>query len=312
MAADFIALTDFTGREIESLMDAAEALRAAWRQGQMPRTLRGRNVALVWDAGGFRNRVAFELGIASMGGRAVQVPGKLDAREPIEDVARYLQNWFHAIVARTETHAHMLRLAAAATIPVINARTDFNHPCEILGDLTYVRAERGSLEGLKVVFVGEPTNLCHPWFEAAARLPITVIQACPEGFGTDPSWLEGLRVDAVGSLQVSHDLSESLRGADVVYTDCWPRRGTAEEGERIRALFLPYQVTEERLRIAGPRCFFLPCPPVTRGEEVSAGAMDRCARHVYAAKEYLLHAQNAVLSMLLPPRSGEEGRGDGA
>jgi ornithine carbamoyltransferase len=302
MAKDFIALTDFTGRELASLMDMADELRVAWKKGEMPHGLRGKNVALVWDAGGFRNRVAFELGIASLGGRAVQVPGKLDVREPIEDVARYLQNWFHAIVARTETHAHMLRLAAAADVPVINARTDFNHPCEILGDLTYVRAVRGSLEGLKVAFVGEPTNLCHPWFEAAARLPITVIQVCPEGFETDPLYLEGLRAGAAGRMQVSHDMEESLRGADVVYTDCWPRRGTAEEGERIRRLFLPYQVTEELLGIAGPRCFFLPCPPVTRGEEVSAGAMERRSRHVYAAKEYLLHAQNAVLSTLLRAR----------
>ena len=117
-----------------------------------------------------------------MGGKAVQVPGKLDSKEPIEDVVRYLQNWFHAIVARTETHSHMIRLAKAASVPVINAKTDHNHPCEILADLTYIRAQRGSLDNLKVVFVGEPTNLCHPWFEAAARLPIEVTQVCPKGY----------------------------------------------------------------------------------------------------------------------------------
>jgi len=303
MASDFLALTDFTGSELTALMDLADGMREAWNGGGMPQCLGGRNVALVWDAGGFRNRVAFELGIAAMGGKAVQVPGKLDVREPIEDVARYLENWFHAIVARTESHAHLLRLARAAGIPVINARTDHNHPCEILGDLTYIRAVRGTLAGLKVVFVGEPTNLCHPWFEAASRLPITVIQACPEGFEADPRYLEGLRAEAIGSLQVTHDLEGSLRGADVVYTDCWPKRASAGEAERIRGLFLPYQITEERLAIAGPDCFFLPCPPVTRGEEVSSGAMETRSRHVYAAKEYLLHAQNAVLSLLLSGRT---------
>jgi ornithine carbamoyltransferase len=299
MKRDFMALTDWPRAELEGLLDSAAALRTSWAGGGMPPALAGRNVALVWDAGGFRNRVAFELGIAAMGGRAVQVPGRLDERERIEDVVRYLENWFHAIVARTTTHAHLLRLAAAARVPVINARTDFNHPCEILGDLAYVRSERGSLEGLQVVFVGEATNLCHPWFEAAARLPIAVTQACPEGFEADPSWLAGLRDGAAGELRVSHDLGESLRGAEVVYTDCWPRRDTAEEGERIRGLFLPYQITEERLAQAAPGCFFLPCPPVTRGEEVSAAAMDRCSARVYAAKEWLLHAQNAVLMSLL-------------
>ena len=116
-------------------------------------------------------------------------------------LARYLQNWFHAIVARTESHEHMVRLSASAAIPVINARTDHNHPCEILGDLTYIRAYRGSLNELKVVFVGEPTNLCHPWFEAATRLPIQVIQVCPKGFEMDPAYLSRLQHEARGVLE---------------------------------------------------------------------------------------------------------------
>ena len=229
----------------------------------------------------------------------MQVPGKLDTREPIEDVVRYLGNWFHAIVARTETHEHMQRLAASASIPVINARTDHNHPCEVLGDLGYIRAKRGSLTGLKVVFVGEATNLCHPWFEAAARLPMSVIQVCPKGFEVAPGYLSKLSNGAKGVLSVSNDLESTLRGADVVYTDCWPNRANDEEMASIRDCFLPYQITTSRLQIAGPQCIFLPCPPVTRGEEVSAEVMETSGNSVYAAKEYLLHAQNAVLSTLV-------------
>ena len=115
--------------------------------------LRRRRIALIWDASGFRNRVAFELGIAELGGVSVEVPGCLDERELIEDVVRYLDNWFDAIVARTATHEHMLRLAQSAQVPVVNARTSFNHPCEILGDLAYLRKQRGDLDGLRVAFI---------------------------------------------------------------------------------------------------------------------------------------------------------------
>ena len=299
MPKDFVTFLDYSKQELLALLDLSETMHDRWASKQLPRLLEGKSVALVWDAGGFRNRVAFELGIDSLGGRAVQVPGRLDEREPIEDVTRYLSNWVDAIVARTGAHAHMLRLAAAARVPVINARTDHNHPCEILGDLAYIRARKGRVEGIKVAFVGEATNLCHPWFEAAARLPIQVVQVCPEGYQIDPALLAQLKAGAEGELSVTNSLRMGLQDADVIYTDCWPTRGNAEEGRRIRRLFEPYQITEENLAWAAPGVMFLPCPPVHRGEEVSTEAMQSAACCVYEAKEYLLHAQNAVLATLL-------------
>jgi ornithine carbamoyltransferase len=299
MAKDFITFLDYTEAEITLLLDLADNLREAWHRKQLQRNLQGKAVALVWDGEGFRNRVSFELGIAAMGGVAIQVPGKLDEREPIEDVAAYLDNWFDGIVARTRVHGHMQRLGAAAQIPVVNGRTDFNHPCEILGDLAYIRAKRGGLAGLKVAFVGEATNLCHPWFEAAAVLPIQVVQICPEEYGVDPQFLSDLQQEAIGTLKVIHDFDKGLDRADVVYTDCWPKRTTPEERKYIQRCFLPYQITAERLRRASSDVLFLPCPPVTRGEEVSVDAMTCLGHHVYEAKEYLLHAQNAVLTRLL-------------
>jgi ornithine carbamoyltransferase len=296
---DFISLTDFTTSELFSLIDLADSMHRAWHSHKLPQTLTNRAFALIWDAGGFRNRVAFELGIQALGGRAVQVPGRLDQRESIEDISRYLQNWFDCIIARTETHEQMLRLSAAADIPVINARTSHNHPCEILSDLTYIRKHRGTLDGLTVVFVGEPTNLCYPWFEAAARLPIKVIQACPKGYETSSDYLGMLRRSAVGYLSVTNDLREALPEAEVVYTDCWPKGKTAEEQLHIRNAFLPYQITTEMLSHAKSGCYFLPCPPVTRGEEVSSEVMGTSGSVVYKAKEYLLHAQNAVLTFLV-------------
>ncbi len=296
---DFISFLDFTQADLVALLDLADTLRDAWQAKRLPQNLAGKSIALIWDAEGFRNRVSFELGIAALGGITVQVPGKLDERESIEDVARYLDNWFDAIVSRARQHEHMLRLAAEAEHPVINARTDFNHPCEILGDLAYIRAQRGRLEGLKVAFVGEATNLCHPWFEAAARLPIHVVQICPPGYEVDADFMAQVQRDAVGTMSVSQDLDAGLQDADVVYTDCWPHRSDPEDHARIARQFLPYQITAEKLWLAAPDVLFLPCPPVTRGEEVSEDAMTYLGHHVYEAKAYLLHAQNAVLTALV-------------
>ena len=181
MPKDFISFLDWSADDLSDLVDAAQTFRESWVRGTSPPALEGRRIALVWGGTGFRNRVAFELGIAELGGKSVEIPGAIDVNEPLEDVARYLDNWFDAIVARTATHDQMLRLADAARVPVINARTPFNHPCEILGDLAYVKEQRGDLTDLRVVFVGEATNLAHSWFEAAARFSNTRRPGVPRG-----------------------------------------------------------------------------------------------------------------------------------
>ena len=241
MPKDFISFLDWSAEDLKDLVETAQVFRHRWKERESPRTLRGRRIALIWDAEGFRNRVAFEMGIAELGGVSVQVPGPLDERERIEDVARYLDNWFDAIVARTSTHEHMLRLASSARVPVINARTSFNHPCEILGDLSYVRELRGGLDDLRVAFVGEATNLGHSWFEAAARFPIHVAQICPEGYEVKADFLQGIAREAQGEVAGSHDLHATIAAADVIYTDCWPAAATEEDRRHIRDLFLPYQ-----------------------------------------------------------------------
>ena len=271
----------------------------AFRERSMPQPLRGKRIALSFEDGGFRNRVAFELGIRLMGGEAVYIPGRPGERESASDWARYLSNWFDAIVIRTPEYSIIEEIARAAGVPVVNARTRHNHPCEILGDLAFVRRHRGSLDGLRVVFVGEATNLCHSWFEAGASLPIEVVQVCPAGYEVDGAFIKSLQAKAVGRLRLSHDLDAALRVADVVYTDCWPCRSAPEEHEAVARTFAPFRITAASLETTPESCMFLPCPPVTRGEEVSDDAMTSGRCRVYEAKDYLLHAQNALLTMLI-------------
>lgn len=289
-----IAMTDLGPDGLAHILDRADALRERWRGSAMPQALAGRRVALWFYGQGFRNRLAFEIGARAMGADVSYVPGELGIHEPLEDVGHYLANWYDMLVVRAPRHADLASLATQVDVPIINARTDYNHPCEILGDLQYIRRERGSLDGLRVAFVGEVTNLCRSWFEAAALLPISVTQIAPEGYTLPDPELARLSAAARGEIQVSHDMAAISAATDVVYTDCWPKSGDPA----IPAAFWPYQIDAGVVARMSQRGFFLPCPPVTRGQEVSADAMQAPQCKSYAAKEFLLHAQNAVMELL--------------
>lgn len=280
-ARDLLALDELAPETILALLHRAGTLRAAWQARRMPPSLAGRRVALVVDDGGWRNTTAFELGIAAMGGLCARAPITLAGREAVPDLAAYLDNWVDAIAIRTPDLAALRRLAAAARAPVINARTRQNHPCETLGDLAFLAHLHGGLRPMKVAVVAPMANILASWMEAASVLPLEVVQVGPAHWHAPPA----TRFRASTAM-------EELGDADVVVTDCWPAGGDA------RAL-LAWQVTEAVLD-AG-RAVFLPCPPVTRGQEVSAGAMAHPRCRVVEAKAWLLHAQNAVLEWCLGP-----------
>jgi ornithine carbamoyltransferase len=201
---DFLAITDCSGDALCAILDRADQLTDRWVARDMP--------------------LAFEIGARAMGADASFVPGDRGIHEPIEDVGHYLGNWFDALLVRSRSHALLESLARDFPAAVVNARTDHNHPCEVLSDLQFVRRRRGSLDGLKVVFAGEVTNLCTSWFEAAVRLPIQVIQVAPPRYGIDLARLVSLNAGAAGRVSVCHDLESAVESeTDVIYTDCWPK-----------------------------------------------------------------------------------------
>ena len=276
---DLLALDELAPETILALLHRARAMREAWQARRMPQLLAGRRVALVVDDGGWRNTTAFELGIAAMGGLCARAPLTLAGKESVPDLAAYLDNWVDAVAIRTPDLGALRALAAAARAPVINARTRRNHPCETLGDLAFLADLWGGLRPMKVAVVAPMANILASWVEAAAVLPVEVVQVGP------PEW----HAPPATRFRASQDMGE-LHDADVIVTDCWP------EGADPQAL-LPWQVTEAALDSS--RAVFLPCPPVTRGQEVSAGAMRHPACRVVEAKAWLLHAQNAVLEWCL-------------
>lgn len=294
----FISLLDYSHEELTEILDRADVLANAWRENRMPKSLMCKQIGLWFYGNGFRNRLAFEIGAQAMGAAVSYIPGELGIHEPLEDIGHYLENWYSILVIRAARHRDLLYLAEHTSIPIINARTDYSHPCEIMGDLQFVRKHRGSLEDLNVVFVGEVTNLCMSWFEAAVRFPMKVTQVTPVGYEAGEDLVNGLNSNAMGRVEVRHDLELLLDKADLVYTDCWPWRENDETKMKIEKDFLPYQITEKHLSRLHEKAMFLPCPPVTRGQEVSEGAMKSAFCLNYRAKGYLLHSQNAVLEMM--------------
>lgn len=251
----------------------------------MPQSLQGKRIALIADDGGWRNTTAFDLGVQAMGGICVQVPISFDVRETTADLAGYLDNWFDILIVRTKNLSTLRELAAKAKSPVVNARTKSNHPCETLGDLAYIQSKRGSIDGLKVVGVAADANIFRSWVEASITLPIEVTQVYPEKWHIiDPTLLNA-------KLKVSTDMRE-LRDADVILTDSWPCG--ADEAE-----LMGYQISASILDSAQPGKIFLPCPPVVRGQEVTADAMSHPACQSREAKAFLLHAQNALLEWIV-------------
>ena len=296
---NIISLTDLSSDEFMQVLNRADFLAEAWRANQMPQCLQNKQVGLWFYGQGFRNRVAFEIGARAMGASVSYIPGELGVHEPLEDIGHYLDKWFDILVIRAKNHSDLQFLADHTDACVVNARTDYNHPCEIIGDLQFIRKRRGSLDGLKVAFAGEVTNLCMSWFEAAVRLPISVTQVAPSGYRADKDLLARLNAEAVGEIRVCDEIEPLLYDVDLIYTDCWPYASNDDEKQKIKSLFLPYQITDRHLRLLKQEALFLPCPPVTRGQEVSVDAMESKFCLNDQAKEYLLHSQNALLEFLV-------------
>lgn len=276
---DLLALDDLSSRDVSTILGRAQDFAGFWSERRMPQSLAGKRIALVVNDGGWRNTTAFDLGIQSMGGLCVHAPMRLDQRESVGDLAHYLDNWIDAVVGRVPELATLRALAEAAEAPIINARTQQNHPCEALGDLAFYWHRHGGIDGIKVAVVAPQANILGSWIEAARVLPLEVVQVYPE------KW--HVKRGTSGAFRTSTDLGE-LRDADIVVTDCWPEGGHPDE-------LNGYRITAALLDELDRDLEFLPCPPVTRGQEVSADAMLHGNCRVIEAKAFLLHAQNAAL-----------------
>jgi ornithine carbamoyltransferase len=293
---DLLTLGDLRAQGILAVLDRADELKALRRAGEpMPKPLAGKSIGLIFEKASTRTRVSFEVGVFELGGHPVVLNAKdtqMGRGEPIEDTARVLSRYLHAIVIRTFSDELLAKLARYATVPVINALTDGGHPCQILADLQTVRERKGTLEGLRYAWVGDGNNVANSWIEACTLLNLELTLAVPKGY--DPA----VPVDG-NRIRIVRDPREAMAGADVVITDVWASMGQEGEAAARKQAFDGYIVSPETMSRAREGAMVLHCLPAHRGEEIDGCYLDGADSAVWDEAENRLHAQKALLEHLV-------------
>ncbi len=294
---DFLSLLDFSPEELDYLIHRGRKFRQMHEQGQIYQPLVGKVGALILQMNSTRTRVAFEAGLAQMGGHCIQIGNsgsQLSRGEPIEDMARVLSEMVDIVMVRTFSHADIETLANNATIPVINAMSSFLHPCQLLADVQAFEELRGSIKGRKVAFVGDGYNMCHSYINAAQQWEFDLKIASPKLYEPDPELLASTpNAELVASAQ------HAVEGADLVVTDVWSSMGHEGQESDRRAVFSAYQVNETLLDLASEDVLFMHCLPAHRGEEVGETLLDDPRSAVFHEAGNRLHSQKALIEFLL-------------
>ena len=298
---DFLSLLDFTPAELDLLIARGMHMRTLHASGELYQPLVGKTGALVLTMNSTRTRVAFEAGLAQLGGHRVALSSndsQLGRGEPIEDLARVLSEMVDIVMVRTADQAAIDTLAAYASIPVINAMSSLLHPCQLLADVQTFVELRGSIRGKTVTFLGDGYNMCHSYINASRQWDFDLRIACPDTHQPDADIL----AQAPRAQRVL-DPKAAVEGSHLVVTDVWSSMGhEGQEADRI-ATFTPYRVDEALLDLAAPEVLFMHCLPAHRGEEVSATLLDDPRAVVWQEAGNRLHSQKALMEWLLlgPP-----------
>ncbi len=299
---DFLSLGDLSPEQVEQLLDRAQELKERRRRITV---LDGQSLALVFEKPSLRTRASFDVAMYELGGQAVYLgPDEvgLGKREAIPDVARVLSQYVHGIAARTFRHADLEVLAASATVPVINALSDFCHPCQGLADLLTLRQQFGRLQGIRLTYIGDGNNIANTLLFAASKVGLHLTLASPPGYDCDATVVDQARREAVergGSITLTNDPVEAARGAEVLYTDVWTSMGQEHEAARRRADFARYRIDRDLLRLARPGAVVMHDLPAHRGEEITDEVIDGPQSVVFQQAGNRLHVQKAVLLWLL-------------
>ena len=297
---DFLSSADFNGAQTQALLTRAADIKAGRRH---PR-LDGKVLGLIFSKASTRTRVSFTVAIARLGGQTIDLNPSLSQvgrGEPIADTARVLSRYVDALAIRTFAQSDLQGYADAASIPIINALTDLEHPCQALADYLTMQEAFGSLEGLTMAYVGDGNNVAHSLLIAGAQLGVNVRIGCPAGFHPDPQVVEQARALAGERcrMEVVVDPGCAVAGAQAVYTDVWASMGQEQEQSEREQAFKGFCVDEALMAKADPAAIVLHCLPAHRGEEISEAVLEGPASRIFDQAENRLHAQQALLASLL-------------
>ena len=296
----FLSIRDLDNKHVLDIFKLTAELKATLKAGRRVTPLAGRTLALIFEKPSLRTRVTFEVAMVQLGGAAVYLsaqdigPGK---RESVPDIARNLSRWVDGIAARVFAHRTLEELARHATIPVLNALSDVEHPCQAMADL-YTLWERGiELRGLELAWVGDGNNVFNSLLLLSALMGVRVRAACPPGYEPVPAVLEVSRALG-GQLRLTTDAREAAEGADVLYTDVWISMGQEAEREKRLEAFQRYQLNDTLLGLAGPKALVMHCLPAHRGEEITDAVLDGPRSIVLDQAENRLHIQKGIVMNL--------------
>jgi ornithine carbamoyltransferase len=294
----FLTLLDFNPAELQQLIRRAIEMKQAHRAGADQRAFPGAVLAMIFAKSSTRTRVSFEAGMAQLGGHAMFLSPQdtqLGRGEPVEDSARVISSMVDIVMIRTFGHDIVERFAAHSSVPVINALTDDYHPCQLLADMQTWFEQRGAMAGKRACWVGDGNNMCQSYINAARQFDFELTIACPPGFEPDGELLAANR----DRVRIEPDPATAAQGVDLVVTDVWASMGQESEQQERAAMFAPYQVNGELLSRAASDALYMHCLPAHRGEEISAELMDAPDTVIWEEAENRLHAQKALIEMLL-------------
>jgi len=299
-ASDFLDDLDLTTDELVYLLDLAAEVKGS--PGEYAHSLDGKNIGMLFEKPSLRTKLTFELAMKQLGGGSVFIEGPIGVREPLKDVARNLDRWVNGIVARVFLQTTCEGLAQWSQVPVINALSDLYHPCQALADMQTIREHFRVLRGLKLAFIGDGNNVAQSLMLSSMRLGMDFALGCPEGYLPNPEIVtraEGLAALTGAQLTITHESAEAVQGAHAIYTDVWTSMGQEQETFERKRAFRDYQVNDALFAQARPDCVFMHCLPAKRDEEVTDSIMEHQRSVIFDQAENRLHAQKALLLMML-------------
>ena len=293
-----LKLLDCSTEDIIGLLDLADQLKYEKKHNISHRHLEGKSLGMIFQKSSTRTRVSFETGMYQLGGQALFLSNRdlqIGRGEPVQDTARVLSRYLDGIMIRTYKQSEVDALAQNGTIPIINGLTDFAHPCQVLADLMTIREHKGSLDGLKMCFIGDGNNMMNSLIVGCLKMKMEVAVACPNDYKPNAMVLDFAVQHPAFS--ITNDPKEAARGADVVITDVWASMG--QEEQKRREAFQGFQVNDEIMSVAKPDAMVQHCLPAHRGEEITAEILEKHSTEIFDEAENRLHAQKAVLVKLL-------------
>lgn len=302
MKRDFLTVGDLSKKELKAVIKRAVRLKSGEDKNNCPLPLTGKSLGMLFERPSTRTRVSFETAVYQLGGQAICLTAselQLNRGETIADTAKTLSRYLHGMIIRTSSHSRLTEFAKSATIPVINALSEAQHPCQAVADLMTIYEKKGRLEDVRLAFIGDGNNVANSLIEAAAAMGVRIVVACPEGHEPNQEVIERAKAVSGADIIILRDPKEAAGKAEVIYTDVWVSMGQEAEAEKRKSRFRPYQINNALLACAKEDVMVMHCLPAHRGQEITDEVIDGPNSVVFDQAENRLHTQKALLEFLV-------------